>query len=280
MADGGAPVLILAFVLGVAAHAEPTCASCHAREARAHLGSRHYRSATNRAFALALAETDTPVWCTSCHAPTPEGRVACRSCHGGPTLDGDPRHPQHPVPDDPALQSGERCAACHQFGLPDGHRLGPSLELVQSTVDQWRASPAAPHKPCPACHDHRARGGHHAPTVRSAVDVAVQPEGDHVWVTLTATEVGHRVPTGDPFRRLVVTSWGPRGQALGSHILGRDYGLSPWTLERDDTLVPGVPTTVRLPAGKVAVELRLVEPRHEPRLPDQEVRTVICDPCR
>ncbi|MEN0066968.1 MAG: hypothetical protein AAGA48_32855 [Myxococcota bacterium] len=146
---------------------------------------------------------------------------------------------------------------------------------------EWRKSPAAKAGlACPDCHDHRARGGHDARWLRQAVDVVVTEAESGLNVTLTAQDVGHRVPTGDLFRHLVVGSRSNDGTLLGWTLLARELALDPFRVVRDTRLVPGVPKTVRVPEGRVFVELRLVDPVDASFLPDHEVRTVVCDPCR
>lgn len=254
----------------------PSCARCHPDEAREHGRSRHARSATSPPYVLAVAATATPDWCRGCHEPGPSGQVGCAQCHpagaGGP----DPRHPLHPDDGDAA---GARCQGCHEFPMVADHPLGASDVLVQSTWTESLDS-GGDGRTCPDCHDHRARGAHHPAFVRGALEVEVEPDGDRVAVTLTARDIGHRLPTGDLFRQLWVSSHGEGGRLLGAHVFGRALDVDPVRVRLDNRLWPDEPVKVTLPAGRVAVELRLVDPQHRADLPPSERRTVVCDPCR
>lgn len=205
-----------------------------------------------------------PSWCQGCHAPAPWGNVACGTCHP-PARGEDPRHPLHPADVDAALNSGRRCASCHQFGVPPDHPEGPTDVLMQTTWDEWVASPAAAAgQTCPDCHDHRAPGARRADWVRRALRVEVEPSGDEVHVTLTARGVGHRLPTGDIARSLWIASRAENGTVLDSRRLGRQLGGEPVRVWRDTRLVPDEPVTITLRNGAVAVHLDLVDPPTSP----------------
>lgn len=254
------------------------CGACHPIPSRQHAVSRHAQSDSAPAYVRALAEASMPSWCEGCHAPEPWGHVACGACHP-PSAAKDPRHPQHPAAEDRV--TGERCAACHQFGVPPDHPEGATDLLIQTTWDEWQASPAAAAgQHCSDCHDHRAAGARHRRWVRRALRVDVRRVDGDVNVTLTAHGVGHRLPTGDLTRALQIVSRAPDGKVLGRRRLGRQIGGEPVRVLRDTRLEPDVPVTVVLPAGEVAVWLDLVAPAHVVDLEPGEVRTTICDPCR
>jgi hypothetical protein len=76
---------------------------------------------------------------------------------------------------------------------------------MQDTYDEWHASKAGREgRPCVACHDHASAGGHDPAFVAGALEVKVRRFGGHVTAIVSARNVGHAVPTGDPFRALVL----------------------------------------------------------------------------
>jgi hypothetical protein len=117
---------------------------------------------------------------------------------------------------DPRLSSEGACLRCHEFQFPDG-RLRRRAELMQRTVSEHHAS-AEGNRSCIDCHMPRLRGpsgglhrshsflsGHDAPTLRAALRVEATRSRDSVTLLLTPQQVGHAFPTGDLFRRLVLT---------------------------------------------------------------------------
>ncbi len=211
------------------------CGTCHARIYEQWASSRHRHSFTNSVFRASYHRSPEP-WCVYCHAPLPEQAAAilgtqrpsietslvgegvnCAVCHvrGGeilsvraPTLAGTAAHPMR---HEPLLASAEFCGGCHQFNWPhDDAPLRYTTEPMQDTLSEWRNSISARSgKNCQQCHmptgSHNFLGGHDAALVRRTVNarVARLPSGQ-IRVTLRATAAGHRVPTGDPFRRLCV----------------------------------------------------------------------------
>jgi hypothetical protein len=126
----------------------------------------------------------------------------------------------------PLYQESRYCASCHEgvvFGVP-----------VYTTYSEWRNSPAAREgKQCQTCHmkptgtltniapghggverdaktlaNHRFFAGDKADMLRNCLhlDVRLEPSRESVrtHVTVTAEEVGHRVPTGFIDRNLVL----------------------------------------------------------------------------
>jgi hypothetical protein len=88
---------------------------------------------------------------------------------------------------------------------------------MQLTMSEHHASEQAS-RSCIDCHMPRIRGrtgglhrshaflaGHDEPTLRSALRVAATRSRDAVTLLLTPQQVGHAFPTGDLFRRLVLT---------------------------------------------------------------------------
>ncbi len=120
-------------------------------------------------------------------APRPEERTALP--HGGWTAAG-------------AFEDARFCAACHQFA-PDGYALNG--KLLENTVEEWKASPAAAEgKTCQSCHmparRHLWRGVHDPEMMRAAVSVEALPptreEGTvRAALRIRNTGTGHHFPT-------------------------------------------------------------------------------------
>ncbi|HZS37418.1 MAG TPA: multiheme c-type cytochrome [Polyangia bacterium] len=229
------------------------CGECHAAIFDAWRGSRHAQAWSNRLFAVSF-KREPMRWCVSCHAPlgsalADEG-VSCAACHvrGGRVLGARPASARalraHPVRVEPALARAEFCGGCHQFNFPSA---APPFhyrdEPMQDTLAEWRGSRAAREgRTCQACHldGHRFPGGHDRALVGRAVSLAVERRGAHVLLTARADGAAHRVPTGDPFRRLRVELCAePRcDEPLARPIFARVFrpdGDS-WTLDADRTI--------------------------------------------
>ncbi|MCB9674469.1 MAG: hypothetical protein H6737_05085 [Alphaproteobacteria bacterium] len=142
--------------------------------------------------------------------------VDCATCHlkdgalvtaGAPS---DVAREVHAITQDPALGTEAACARCHEFAF---QRHTPALPfaygtaLAQATVTEWRGSKAhADGRGCVDCHmgphGHGFPGAHDEAFVRDALEVTVAVSGGELRVAVAARDVGHAVPTGDPFRRL------------------------------------------------------------------------------
>jgi hypothetical protein len=264
---------------GDAVEANARCAGCHVEEAREHGSGQHATAFTDPVFQRALAREPLP-YCRSCHAP--EGAsgagaevlgVACTSCHA--PLEG--AHAVAPTPSHPPIRQRREvrdgCASCHQFPFPPGP--DQPAGLMQRTIDEHRASPFA-HVPCVDCHapavprgagtrrSHVFAGGHDPALVRDAVRVRAERErGGRVLVTLEARAIGHSFPTGDLFRRLVVSAEaiGPDESVvsdatihLARHFERRvdDAGHVQKVEVRDDRLRSGERRTIVLDLGSEA----------------------------
>jgi hypothetical protein len=103
------------------------------------------------------------------------------------------------------------CRSCHEFGFPDA-RLRERRELMQSTMSEHNA--VGERRGCVDCHmplldrhrSHRFPGGHDEDLLRTAVQVSAKRNGAVLQLALHPKQVGHALPTGDWFRRLVVTA--------------------------------------------------------------------------
>ncbi|MDP2339393.1 MAG: hypothetical protein Q8O67_00435 [Deltaproteobacteria bacterium] len=157
-------------------------------------------------------------------APVPAARppsafddgVDCAACHvvDGVVVSASDVTPlgqqAHAMRHEPALATEVLCARCHEFAFQQHTPAWPfalSGSPAQSTVSEWRASWAASAgRRCQDCHmkngGHGFPGAHDEAFVRAHVSAHVRRDGDTVIATITATDAAHRVPTGDPFRRL------------------------------------------------------------------------------
>ncbi len=241
-------------------HPAEDCVACHAP------------LATNL-VAPAEADAREGVGCVSCHMDAAghilgSARGRQRSSASAPAAAGQV-DPPHPVQRSGELGSAALCARCHEFAFPPPRAgsLGydPAI-LQQATFTEWRASRAGRQGlACVGCHMPRRADGHFdhrmpgasaellARAVRVQVRATRDADGVTVRVTLRTREVGHALPTGDIFRRLIVRA--ELGSERTSTELRRYFGTSHVggalvTTEIDDTRVmPGRPrvVTLRLP---------------------------------
>lgn len=171
-------MIALALVL-----AASDCGGCHAVAHAQWAQSRHASSATNPLYVASRDKHPRRLWCASCHVPEGDS-VGCTSCHKPEAGHG-------------AKVEVSVCASCHEFVEPKTHAP------MQTTVSEWEKAAAAP---CSACHDHAARSGHDAQSVREALRIEVKRRNGVVLATVSAPGAGHAIPTGDPFRRLMLTA--------------------------------------------------------------------------
>jgi len=274
--------VILLFVLALGS---ADCAGCHATEAAAFASSRHARAARLDAFELSERHAGTR-WCAGCHRP--EGArtagLECLSCHrgtGGAILathrGTDDARAAHPIVVEPALAITS-CARCHQFATPLPDHLDPvvySSQPLQSTVTELRRHD--PTARCSACHAvHRPAGGHDAASVRAAVQIAARTTAGGVELRVTARRTGHRFPTGDPFRRLVITTCADPACArpIARRTIGKTFALvgGVWAPVVDRSLADGETRVFRFaPARAWRADFYLGDTRFEARLPASEV---------
>lgn len=261
----------------IASLSAEACGLCHATQYRQWLGSRHAQAFTNRIF-VASYRREPMRWCRNCHAPLPEQAHAlteeginCAACHVrdgavlGSTTPTDKALAAHPVRVTGALRDPDFCGGCHQFNFPrDGAAVRYTDQPMQDTVAEWRRTGAK--DTCQSCHmaagSHGFPGGHDADWMRATVRATARqlPEGK-VAVELRASGVGHRMPTGDPFRRLVVDLCAdePCAEPLYSVTFGRRFRRKGdgWTLVRDSTL-PAPGSAVGGPQATRTIEVALL----------------------
>lgn len=300
-----------------------SCAGCHESVAAEWRGSRHAVASTNPTFweawtrfplgwcvnchaPLAQAQRQALGGVVRPGAfvqpPEPVGLwgegVTCAACHlqDGAVLSASPptdaAEAAHPVRVEPRLATADACAGCHDF--PFQHHDAPLGQLVlgqspaQATVREWATSTAADRgQSCQDCHmgehGHAFPGAHRPELVRELLQVSVQVEGPVARFVVAAPGAAHRVPTGDPFRRLVLrTCEDAACEAVVDQVdLRRVFALTgqSWELATDRTVPP---ETARAPAERVlelsaagaswwVLDYRFADPDHEAALPPAEV---------
>jgi hypothetical protein len=204
--------------------------------------------------------------------PAPVG-VDCDACHGD--SDGVLRSGKvpstralaaHPIRHDPSLADERLCARCHEFPFQRHRPLFPfsvSENPSQATVSEWRAAHAGATttRRCQDCHmgrhGHAFPGAHDPAFVRDAVSVCVVDDGDgHVTVRWSTDGVGHRLPTGDPFRHLLLEVCAdPDCHTTTAQVrVGRrvETTADSWQIAEDTTLPAGVGATPTVTSTTVA----------------------------
>jgi Cytochrome c554 and c-prime len=272
---------------GARARENKACEGCHQAEAAEWRVSAHARSDVDPVYRRALA-IEPLAFCRGCHAPEvapdpPQAvstlGVGCVTCHvtdpnSAATLAMGYRlasesHAPHAVTRSTAFYGDGGCAGCHEFDFPN--RRGVKM---QSTVSEHDASPMEA-MTCAFCHmkgegdgstrrvDHRFAALLDAPTLREAVDVHVERVGETSLAVSLTTSAGHAFPTGDLFRRVVVSveavddDWAVYASA--SRSLHRNFrwvslgnGEHARTPTGDDRVFPGAPRQVVLDLGPSA----------------------------
>lgn len=255
-----------AFRAALAIEPVPFCRGCHAPEA------------DPSADPAEAGLRDLGVGCVSCHVPSGEGQAGAAVLAPARTdRDADAKtSAPHPVRRSVAFANDGACSGCHEFAFPPGPgRWAVPLaeeddaDLMQTTVREHRRS-AGSEKTCASCHMPGPRGasGHgfrqtrDPAFLRDHVVISATRDGDEVAVTLRQTTPGHRLPTGDLFRRLEVGAElrDTNGRAIvrATRHLARHFAIDPRrghrTLTQDDRLGDG-PTTLTLSLVGAAAHL-------------------------
>lgn len=261
------------------------CAGCHREQATQWNASAHRQSLTNRVF-LDGFSAEPHQRCLVCHGPLEaqlkeawlsrgslargvlpaadspiHDGITCSVCH---VRDGVVLSPRpgataygHPVRHEGALRSSEFCGSCHEF---DGHSVVDGVTVLnalpmQTTLSEWKAWGGS--TSCQGCHmpsgSHQLRGPRDLTFLRASLKLEVH---DGVAV-LTAQNVGHRVPTGDVFRHLMLWADDEPLRRFGLELSrGVDAQGRPGAVITADTrLVPNVPVRVPLPQSARRVRL-------------------------
>ena len=265
--------------LGLAAE---DCSGCHAAEVEQWRGSRHGTAATNPVFRAAwehwpngwclgchapeasgqvaligafavpgqlrapLAEPQDGTWqegvsCAVCHVQ--DGAIISRN----PASDA--ASAAHPVVVREDFGGPAFCARCHEFNFQLHTPAGPFAygdNPSQETVTEWSRSRAAREgSECVTCHmpdgAHTFPGSHTPSLVRSAVSAEAIRTRAGVTVTLTAA-AAHRIPTGDPFRRLEIRACADEActQVIARGLARRKISVDDvsWHVSEDSTIPP------------------------------------------
>ena len=209
------------------ASANAACVKCHDDIANEWSSSLHKQAHTDPAYkrALALEPLD---FCRACHAPEADAShdapkplgdmgVACITCHvpdgsahagtlAAPGSARSARKAPHVVLRNAEFATKSACANCHEFTFPHGR------ELMQSTIREHAS--AGTTASCANCHMPIVDGpkGRHrkhsfevtTEMIRTSVEARATREGSRATFTIAPRGVGHAVPTGDLFRRLVL----------------------------------------------------------------------------
>lgn len=265
------------------------CEGCHVEIAAEWRASYHRRSYEDPAVQRSFAGEQV-VFCRSCHAPEAPPRrpasgwaaaagVACVTCHIGAEIDNTPRWLRSHREDHGGLRPASlgvgACLRCHEFQFPDGD-LRPRAEWMQRTAQEHLASTDRD-RGCVDCHmprrgsdQHRSHlflAGHDAGFLRRALRVEATREPGALRLLLSPQRVGHAMPSGDLFRRLLLTAsvrLPDGGQSvLATLALERKFT---WQRQRSGRFVKVEVADTRLRAAR---ELRLPLPAstaHQPLL--------------
>jgi len=251
------------------------CATCHAPQAYTHSLSRHAAAFSNPSFQAAWTRHPDP-WCLSCHR---RDGIACQDCHGELVTTG-PSPAAADAPHDLLVADDfgtTTCAPCHDV-LPPGATVA-----LQTTMQEHMPATGS----CASCHlpdgDHQTLGARDHAFVRGALEVDWSGTGADRVARVRARGVGHRVPTGDPFRQLLLEV-GAGDQVLDRARFGRAVdGTGDDLTVRFDTRLPAPSPgaisekTVRLDADGASwwrLRFDLVDPFHTELAGDERGWTV------
>jgi hypothetical protein len=226
-----------------------TCVACHAAIVDEWRRSRHGQAWTNGIFQREYQQAPKP-WCVNCHAPTDAQQrdltagdprladqgVGCAACHvrGGRLVAARRAATSpHDTVEDPTFGTPSFCADCHEFPFPRLDGAGRAVALtdhpMQTTVSSFTTGPYADAPAgCLTCHatrhGHGFPGAHDPGMLGAALAVRWCGSGDQLTVEVENAEAGHRVPTGDVHRHLLLRVWRSSTPAgLWEGFFGRRY---------------------------------------------------------
>ncbi len=252
---------------GVAAQA---CGRCHAEAYEQWRQDPHSIAWTDPVFQAEYSSAPSQ-FCADCHADAearlghpPEDGVDCSSCHPpDSTLEQSLERGEPPLP-----QGVVVCARCHQFDFPSPEHgvLGnyDPADPLQDTIQEWQGSRSGRRgETCIECHMPEARsGGPRSHRMRSIddprflassllvdVDATRVDGGVAVEVEMRGGRVGHRVPTGDMFRRLRVEVETDDG-VVQRKWLGRRFAQMPNSTDTGFALRPVLDERVAAPGTR------------------------------
>jgi hypothetical protein len=263
------------------------CGECHPAVFEGWRASHHRKSLDNPHFLDGFA-AEPHVRCLVCHLPLvsqlddalrhrrrlargdlstlpSESRahegITCIACH---LRDGVVMAPNstalayaHPVRFAARMKTSEFCGECHEFS---GHAVIDGVTVVnalpmQTTLSEWREWGGS--ATCQDCHmpkaSHRVRGAHDVDFLRAAVSVRVEKG----TVIVETRDVGHKVPTGDVFRHLVLWADDTPLKTFGLTLArGADAeGRRGLVVKEDSRLVPNQPVSVAVPLSASTLRL-------------------------
>ncbi|MCA9573482.1 MAG: hypothetical protein KC656_36855, partial [Myxococcales bacterium] len=186
----------------------------------------------------------------------------------GPGLGGTP---PHPVEADPDYRSAALCLRCHQATAT---YPGKSFTCTFDTGEEWKAGPYDDEgRTCVDCHmppvtrpaalggpdrtvaRHWWRGagipkiaGRYPPPEANpyGLGLEVALEGRELVVTATNANAGHMLPTGDPERKVFVTT-AFDGTPAHTEVFGQEWTWEPPTKHGDTRLAPRESRVHRVP---------------------------------
>lgn len=201
--------------------ARESCLRCHAPTTR-----------VSRDYALRREVTREGVTCDFCHTisvvnmanPTEPYTMRPGAVKFGPL--GETTSPKHLTTFSPVHETSELCGGCHEFVARNG-------TVIMGTYSEWKDSPyAAKGIQCQDCHmptvkeattvkagvkvstkrvnKHDLQGGHSVDQLQRAakveiLDVSKGPDTVRVRVRVTNVGSGHKMPTGIPSRKVLLT---------------------------------------------------------------------------
>jgi hypothetical protein len=250
-----------------------SCARCHKGVFKEWRGSQHASAATDPIFGHSWRNWPK-AWCLNCHMPLISDQVeafggepkaahlmrpqelhgegvGCVACHVREGKVLTPSTPSrlgalfHELRQEPSMSESSFCAGCHQFNFQNHtptHPFSYGDEPLQNTYAEWESSGAAVEGiQCQGCHmpkgAHTFPGAHDHDLLKDSLSVLLILGDDGYELTVSARGVGHNVPTGDPFRRLVVELLAG-DQVLVQQDLSREHRMteSSFELVADHTL--------------------------------------------
>ncbi len=280
------------------------CEGCHAGIVAEWRGSRHAAAWTNGIFQREFKPRPLD-WCVHCHAPlAPAGvasvdtvaaeGVSCAVCHlrEGEILaaargDDSPHHTR--VMGD--YDSERLCAGCHQFNFPvveaNGEVKRYTDHPMQDTVAEFRAGPyAGLEQACWSCH---GKFGHSLPGAHALGALQHAATLERCWedrrqlrVTVTNSGAGHKLPSGDLHRHLILRVWRASEPArLWEAFIGRAFEPAPDAGKRvrlDTAILPLESRVWRVAVGElgggraepVSIELRYIYTEDEIPTPQND----------
>ena len=248
------------FQAGFAAEPQRFCVFCHAPEqaqfAEVIANIDWYRSRHPEAPGPAVTRKEEPraglgVHCGVCHVR--DGVVLTAN-----DIEGAPHETRRST----ELSSSELCITCHEFPIPAflGGDMHLTDVLMQRTGTEWRAwQQQGGDRSCQDCHmpegRHVFRGAHDTAWLRASVAVESGRDEAGPFVDVKTVGVGHRLPTGDLFRRITVRSADHEIAAFYREfdaVFDEDLEAVTTVEVSDTTLIPGKTERVYLPVDATA----------------------------